>query len=90
MHQIMLLSVSDLPKESWNIMIDIRCVKRSFTYVNIDKLSFAIDKDVFSKTNIRNIWKNALVDAQLKGTINLGNLSQAYPIKIRQTTFSEF
>jgi hypothetical protein len=46
-------------------------------------LSFAIDQDVFNaKANIRNITQNALVDAALKGTINLGNLSKAYPIKL--------
>jgi hypothetical protein len=45
----MLLSVSDLPKEVRNIMIDTKILKRVGTYVNIDKLSFAIDKDVFCK-----------------------------------------
>jgi hypothetical protein len=53
------------------------------TYVNLDKLSFRIDQDVFdAKANIRNISTNALVDAALKGTINLANLSKAYPIKL--------
>ncbi len=61
------------------------------TYVNLDKLSFSIDQDVFNaKANIKNIAKNALVDAALKGTINLGNLSKAYPIKLRQTAFWNF
>ena len=46
-------------------------------------MSFAIDQDVFNaKANIRNVTQNALVDAVLKGTINLGNLSKAYPIKL--------
>ena len=51
--------------------------------MNIDNLSFKIDQDVFNaKANIRNISENPLVDAALKGTINLGNLSKAYPIKL--------
>jgi len=55
------------------------------TYVNLDKLSFAIDQDIFSaKANIKNVATNALVDAALKGTINLGNLSKAYPIKLEK------
>jgi hypothetical protein len=46
-------------------------------------LSFKIDQDVFdAKATIRNITKNPLVDATLKGTINLSNLSKAYPIKL--------
>jgi hypothetical protein len=53
------------------------------TYVNLDKLSFKIDQDIFdAKANIRNVTKNPLVDAALKGTINLANLSKAYPIKL--------
>jgi hypothetical protein len=55
------------------------------TYVNLDKLSFSIDKDVFNaKANIRNITENAIVDAVLKGTINLANVSKAYPIKLQK------
>jgi hypothetical protein len=55
------------------------------TYVNLDKLSFSIDQDVFSaKANIKNVATNALVDAALKGTINLENLSKAYPIKLEK------
>ena len=42
-----------------------------------------IDKDFFNaKANIKNVATNALVDAALKGTINLSNLSKAYPIKL--------
>jgi hypothetical protein len=77
----------DLPKSVKNIIIDTKIVNETGvmndTYVNLDKLSFAIDQDVFSaKANIRNVATNALVDAALKGTINLGNLSKAYPIKL--------
>ena len=77
----------DLPKSVKNIIIDTKIINETGvmndTYVNIDKLSFAIDQDVFNaKANIKNVATNALVDAALKGTINLGNLSKAYPIKL--------
>jgi hypothetical protein len=77
----------DLPKSVKNIMIDTKIINETGimndTYVNLDKLSFAIDQDVFSaKANIKNVATNALVDAALKGTINLANLSKAYPIKL--------
>lgn len=77
----------NLPKSVKNIVIDTKIINETGilndTYVNLDKLSFAIDQDVFNaKANIRNITENALVDAALKGTINLGNLSKAYPIKL--------
>ncbi len=77
----------NLPKSVRNIIIDTKIINETGilndTYVNVDKLSFAIDQDVFNaKANIRNITENALVDAALKGTINLGNLSKAYPIKL--------
>jgi hypothetical protein len=77
----------DLPKSVENIIIDTKIKNETGllkdTYVNLDKLSFKIDQDVFNaKANIKNITENALVDAFLKGTINLGNLSKAYPIKL--------
>lgn len=79
----------DLPKSVRNIVIDTKIVNdtgiMNDTYVNIDKLSFAIDQDVFNaKANIKNVATNALVDAALNGTINLGNLSKAYPIKLNK------
>ncbi|AWG20289.1 AsmA family protein [Flavobacterium faecale] len=77
----------DLPKSVQHIVIDTKIINETGilndTYVNLDKLSFQIDKDVFNaKANIKNVTQNALVDAMLKGTINLGNLSKAYPIKL--------
>ena len=77
----------NLPKSVRNIVIDTKIINETGilndTYVNLDKLSFAIDQDVFNaKANIRNITQNAIVDAALKGTINLGNVSKAYPIKL--------
>jgi len=77
----------DLPKSVKNIIIDTKIINdtgvMNDTYVNLDQLSFAIDQDVFNaKANIKNVATNALVDAALKGTINLANLSKAYPIKL--------
>ncbi|MFT3793463.1 AsmA-like C-terminal region-containing protein [Flavobacterium sp.] len=77
----------DLPKSVQSIVIDTKIINETGvmndTYVNLDQLSFRIDQDVFNaKANIKNISENALVDAALKGTINLGNLSKAYPIKL--------
>ncbi|WP_339657867.1 AsmA-like C-terminal region-containing protein [Flavobacterium frigidarium] len=77
----------DLPKSVQNIVIDTKIINETGilndTYVNLDKLSFKIDQDVFNaKAKITNVTQNAIVDAMLKGTVNLGNLSQAYPIKL--------
>ncbi|MDN3676149.1 AsmA-like C-terminal region-containing protein [Flavobacterium paronense] len=77
----------NLPKSVKNIIIDTKIINETGvmndTYINLDKLSFQIDQDVFNaKANIKNIAENALVDAALKGTINLANLTKAYPIKL--------
>ncbi len=79
----------NLPKTVEKIIIDTKIINETGilndTYVNLDKLSFQIDQDVFNaKANIRNITQNAIVDAALKGTINLANLSKAYPIKLEK------
>jgi hypothetical protein len=77
----------NLPKSVQNIVIDTKIINETGilndTYVNLDKLSFRIDQDVFSaKANVRNITVNPLVKAALKGTVNLANLSKAYPVKL--------
>lgn len=77
----------DLPKSVKNITIDSRIINTTGitkdTYINLDKLSFTIDKDVFNaKATIKNITENALVNAELKGIINLANVSKAYPVKL--------
>ena len=79
----------DLPKAVKNIVIDTKIVNETGvlndTYINLDKLSFAIDQDVFNaKANIKNVSENPLVNAELKGTINLANLSKAYPIRLKK------
>ena len=77
----------DLPKSVKNIVIDTHIVNETGnmndTYVDLDQLSFAIDQDVFSaKANIKNLTQNPLIDAALKGTINLANVSKAYPVQL--------
>ncbi|HEX9980020.1 MAG TPA: AsmA-like C-terminal region-containing protein [Flavobacterium sp.] len=77
----------DLPKSVKNIVIDTKIINDTGilndTYINLDRLSFSIDADVFNaKAKIRNVVENPLVDAQLKGTVNLANLSKAYPLKL--------
>jgi hypothetical protein len=76
----------DLPKSVKNIVIDTHIVNETGlmndTYVNLHNLSFAIDQDVFNaKATVKNIAENALIDAELKGTINLANVTKAYPVK---------
>ena len=79
----------DLPKSVKNIVIDTHIVNEtglmSDTYVDLNKLSFAIDQDVFNaKANIKNIDTNPLVNAEWKGIINLANLTKAYPVKLEK------
>ena len=77
----------DLPKKVKNINIDTHIINNSGlandTYVDVAAFGFAIDQDVFNaKATIKNIAKNAVVNAELRGVINLSNLSNAYPIKL--------
>ena len=77
----------DLPKSVSNIMID-AAVKNTTgnvddTYIDINKLDFKIDQDVFkSEAHIKNLTKNILVDANIDGVLNLANISKAYPIEM--------
>lgn len=77
----------NLPKSVQNIVIDTKIINETGllndTYVNLDRLSFKIDQDVFNaKATIRNISENPLINAELKGTVNLANVSKAYPIQL--------
>ena len=79
----------DLPKSVKNIVIDSRIVNKSGifndTYIDLNKLSFTIDQDVFNaKATIVNIAENPLINAELKGIINLANVSKAYPVKLEK------
>ena len=77
----------DLPKSVQNIIIDTKIINETGilndTYVNLDNLSFQIDQDIFNaKAKIKNITENPIIDADLKGTINLANITRAYPVKL--------
>lgn len=79
----------DLPKAVENILLDVKIKNETGltkdTYVDLDKLSFRIDQDVFNaKAKISNLTENMLVDAKMDGTINLANLSKAYPIDLQK------
>ncbi|HCE53929.1 MAG TPA: AsmA family protein [Lutibacter sp.] len=79
----------NLPKSVNNIVIDSRIVNKTGifndTYVNLDKLSFTIDQDVFNaKATIQNIAENALINAEIKGIVNLANVAKAYPVKLEK------
>lgn len=79
----------DLPKKVEDITISARVMNESGladeTYVDIDTLNFRIDQDPFrAKGKLRNLTGNMLVDMAVKGTINLANLEQAYPLELEQ------
>ncbi|WP_298502111.1 AsmA-like C-terminal region-containing protein [uncultured Maribacter sp.] len=75
----------NLPNSVNDINIDVAITNKTGntedTYVDINKASFRIDKDVFSVvSHIKNLMGNTQVEAHLKGIMNLGNLSKAYPV----------
>ncbi|WP_149304038.1 AsmA-like C-terminal region-containing protein [Pareuzebyella sediminis] len=75
----------DLPKSVENVFIDIKIRNTSGiaedTYVDIDRLSFMIDQDRFDMTaKIKELMGNTKVNAHIDGTMNLANISQAYPV----------
>ncbi len=77
----------DLPKSvddiSINASIKNDSGKADDTYVKIKDLKFKIDQDVFkSSATIKNLTKNMLVDANIDGTLNLANITKAYPIEL--------
>ncbi len=79
----------DLPKGVKNINIDTQIKNETGlvddTYVNIGNLTFKIDQDSFeAKGSLRNLTKNMIVDMMLKGTLNLANLNQAYPLQLEE------
>ncbi len=76
----------DLPKSVDAISIDAHIKNdtgnAADTYININNLEFKIDQDVFSSSaTLKNITNNMLVDASIDGTLNLANISKAYPIE---------
>jgi hypothetical protein len=78
-----------LPKTVKNITINTKIINETGgtndTFVDLNKLSFTIDQDVFNaNAHIKNLSVNPAVNAELKGVINLANLSKAYPIKLEK------
>ncbi|MCF8274098.1 MAG: AsmA family protein [Flavobacteriaceae bacterium] len=79
----------DLPKRVENININ-TTIKNTTghsddTYVAINALDFKIDQDVFkSSATIKNLTGNMLVNAAVDGTLNLANITKAYPIELEK------
>ena len=79
----------DLPKRVENIIIDTDIKnttgKTEDTYVDINTLNFKIDEDVFkASAQLKNLAENMMVNANLDGTLNLGNISKVYPITLEK------
>ncbi|WP_271767397.1 AsmA-like C-terminal region-containing protein [Aquimarina algiphila] len=79
----------DLPKGVKNINIDTQIINETGlvddTYIKIGNLTFKIDQDSFAaRGSLRNLTKNMIVDMMLKGTLNLANINQAYPLQLEQ------
>ncbi|MBJ6369360.1 AsmA family protein [Snuella sedimenti] len=77
----------DLPKRVENIFINTIIQNNSGqtddTYINVNALNFQIDNDIFeSRLSLKNITKNMLVNADINGTLNLGNITKVYPIEL--------
>ena len=77
----------DLPKGVDNIRIN-AFVRNTTghtddTFIDINKLDFKIDEDVFkSEAHIKNLTSNMLVNANLDGVLNLANITKAYPVEL--------
>ena len=79
----------NLPKTVRDITIDLKVNNATGitndTKVNLNKFTMSIDQDHFSaRANVSNVVVNPFVDMAVKGTINLANLSQAYPISLNK------
>lgn len=77
----------DLPKQMNNINIDVKIKNDSGiveqTYIEINDLRFKIDSDAFiAKGVLRNLMGNMLVDLELKGALDLGNINKVYPMEL--------
>ncbi|WP_298341789.1 AsmA-like C-terminal region-containing protein [uncultured Algibacter sp.] len=80
----------DLPKRVSNITIDTRIKnetgKTDDTYIDIKTLNFKIDEDMFkSSVTLKNLTRNMLVNANVDGVLNLGNITKVYPVELENT-----
>tara|TARA_R110001606_G_scaffold8303_2_gene36397 strand:- start:31378 stop:34008 length:2631 start_codon:yes stop_codon:yes gene_type:complete len=78
-----------LPKSVQKINIDTRIINKTGnvndTYINLNKLTFKIDNDVFAANgNVKDITTNAKINMAAKGTINLANIGKVYPAPVKQ------
>ncbi len=76
----------DLPKTVNNVFIDVEVDNSTGivedTSVDIERLSFTIDRDRFNlSSKIRDLMGNTKVDLKADGKIDLSNISQAYPLE---------
>ncbi|WP_037319414.1 AsmA-like C-terminal region-containing protein [Salegentibacter sp. Hel_I_6] len=79
----------DLPKSVEDINLDLQVLNETGlledTYLTFDNVTFRIDQDRFATNgSVKNLMGNMLVDMALKGTLNLANLEQAYPLELKQ------
>lgn len=75
----------DLPKSVRNVFIDTEINNTTGivedTYVDVEKLSFMIDEDVFNmNAKITELMGNMKVNAHVDGKMNLANIEKAYPV----------
>lgn len=83
-----LFKYDDLPKAVKNIHIDATIINKTGntadTQINIDKLNFKIDEDVFvANGNLADLTTNPKINLTAKGIINLANLDKVYPILLK-------
>lgn len=79
----------DLPKSVQDINLDVDILNETGLaediYVNINKATFRIDQDSFAANGkLSNLTGNTFVNLNVNGTVNLANLSQAYPLDLEQ------
>lgn len=79
----------DLPKAVQNINIDAKISNKTGnikdTYVNLNKLNFKIDEDVFATNgSVANITTNPKVSLTAKGKMNLANIGKVYPAPLEK------
>ncbi|GLB48985.1 AsmA-like C-terminal region-containing protein [Neptunitalea lumnitzerae] len=77
----------DLPKTVENISIKTNISNSTGMMddmvVNVENFSFKIDQDTFAaKALMTNLMENFTAKANFKGTVNLANLSKAYPVEL--------
>lgn len=79
----------DLPKRVESISINATVKNENGnpndTYIDLTTLNFKIDQDVFKSSAIlKNLGNNTQVDANLDGTLNLANITKAYPVQLEK------